>query len=65
MRPEQDDTETRGSLLKYPYSLASLFSALGVAVVEHHRSTNVIGEDSVLVVPEEDFDKRKGALGSR
>ena len=52
-------------LLKYPYPLASLTNALGVVVAEHHQSANLIGEGSVLVVPEEDFEQRKDALGSR
>jgi len=60
-----DPTFFECSLLKYSYSLASLTSALGVVVAEHHRSANVIGEGSVLVVPEEDFEQRKDALGSR
>ena len=59
-----DPTFLKCSLLKYSYSLASLPSALGVVVAEDHRSANVIGEGSVLVVPEEDFEQRY-ALGSR
>jgi hypothetical protein len=42
-------------------SLTTSRSALGVVVAEHHR----IGEGSALVVPKEDFEQRKGALGSR
>jgi hypothetical protein len=53
------------SLLKYSHPLASLTRALIVVVAEHHRSANVISEGSALVVPEDDFEQRKEALGSR
>jgi len=59
-----DPTFFQCSLLKYTYSLASLTSAIGVVVAEHHRSAHVVGEGSVLVVPDEDFEQRKDALGS-
>jgi hypothetical protein len=60
-----DPTFFKFSLLKYLYSLASLTIELGVVVAEHYRSANVIGEGNALVVPEEDFEQRKDALGSR